>query len=258
MVQVSGKEPLIFTGSMLKITEMQVLPGKERAVPGRTYTLCEAFGGYSVLKRLAVTEPEGYYQALWTPSEQFPSWIGACDYGDPFTKLLGVYERTKFGDAIIKHSGKKAMASLNDAVVLMKEGRLATEMSPEEVSSSLQAVSPTTSVRQAVETMLRLHVRRLFLEGRRGAYVSDRAIISEMFSPARLEVAKETPEKWLDVELGSVPSKEATRFQGSAMVDAAGELGGSPDDCLLTPSGRVVTRWDIVMKPWIAEKLSVR
>ena len=255
--EVDPRDPLVYTGSLLRAYEVQLLPSVERRVPGKPgYTICEAFGGYSVLKKIATTKRADYYKELWKASGSFPSWIGTCRFSDLFERVLRLYGQTRFGDVVVKRDGERTILSLNHLMGLMREGRVSTEMTPEEVGSAVVTVPKQEPITNAVIMMLANHIRRLFVEGKRGQFVSDRSVIDFLFSPQRLELAKTEPEKWLEGGVGELKQRQAKQADWESIYDIAETLGDAPDDCVLTDGGKVVTRWDAVMKPWDAGKLT--
>ena len=103
--------------------------------------------------------------------------------------------------------------------------------------------------------MFEKRVRRVFLSSERKnsvSFISSRNIIRFLFSPERLEIAKENPERWVDAKLSEIDASEAKMIADGKIVNqAAREIGDRVDDCLVCEhTKKVVTRWDIVMKPW--------
>jgi hypothetical protein len=103
--------------------------------------------------------------------------------------------------------------------------------------------------------MFEKRVRRLFLSSERKnivSFISSRRIIRLLFSPERLEIVKEDPERWVDVKLSDIDASEAKMIaDGKTVNQAAREIGDRVEDCLVCePTKKVVTGWDIIMKPW--------
>jgi len=257
---VDGNDPLVYTGLALRVSEAHMLPGGTRIpspkvqIPG--INLYGAFGGYCVLKEVATSSAKEFYRLLWTPASEFPTWIGSCGFDDPFEAVLRSYAATRFGATNVNNASMSAFVTLKDVVQLLKYGRLATELKTSDVSSTPITIPGDAPMQEAMRTMVSRNVRRLFLEGRGGEFVSDRSLIEFMFAPERLDKAREDPETWVDVKVSALATRLALPIDSVPMAEAARVIGEKPDDCLLTEEGKVVTRWDMVMKPWKAEKLT--
>ena len=256
---IQGDDPVILTSLLLRNDEVHFLPGGKK-FPSRkhrmaNFTLHPAFGGYGILKAVADSEPKDHYKTLWAKSAEVPMWIGSCDYEQPFDDILGAFALTLFGGARVTKGRLEALITLGDAVGLIREGELSTRMSTDEVGSVPIAISKDRPIIEAIRMMVLQGVRRLFIEKRRGAYISDRSVIDYMFSPERLGVAKDHPELWVDEPVERVGTKTAGRCSSGNLDDAAKEMGSAPDDCLITDGLRVISRWDIVVKPWKAGRL---
>ena len=219
------------------------------------FTLHPAFGGYGILKAIADSEPKDYYKTLWAKSADVPVWIGSCDYEQPFDDILRAFDLTLFGGARVTKGPLEALITLGDVVGLIREGKLSTRMSTDEVGSVPKVISKDRPIIEAIRMMVLQGVRRLFIEKRLGAYISDRGVIDYMFSPERLGVAKDHPELWIDEPVERVGTKTAGTCRSGSLDDAAKEMGSAPDDCLITDEFRVISRWDIVVKPWKAGRL---
>jgi hypothetical protein len=99
------------------------------------------------------------------------------------------------------------------------------------------------------------NIRRLFVEKEQGKFISDRTLVDYMFSPQRLGVARAHPELWIDEAIEKLDTKAPGRCRTGGLDEAAKEMGSAPDDCLMTDEWRVISRWDLVVKPWRAGKL---
>jgi hypothetical protein len=103
----------------------------------------------------------------------------------------------------------------------------------------------------ALHLMIEARVRRLFLEDEPMNYISDRSILALLFSPYMLEVARDSPAKWLDLRVSQLPRRRAIPVgAGASIGDGARLLSQGSDECLVTSKNRIVTRWDLVIKTW--------
>ena len=253
-------DPTIITGAYLKTFDLHLLPAATDIPPLKLemakVTLHPAFGSYGVLKRVVESQPKDYYKTLWSKSSDVPTWIGSFGFDAPFDDMVQAFSITKFGGARVVRGSEEALVTLGDVVGLIKDGKLSTGMRADEVSSIPIAISRDSTVLEALRKMVDTNVRRLFVEKEQGRFISDRTAIDYMFSPRRLGIARDHPEQWLDGTVAQIEAKEPGRCRSDDLDEAAQEIGPSPDDCLMTDKWRVVSRWDMVVKPWRAGKLA--
>ena len=255
-----GNSPIIMTGSLLIMNDVYILPMAESLLPSATndsrQMLCSAFGAHAFLSKLAKTQPRDYHKLLWTPSRECVVLIGSCNYGDSLDDVLHMFEVTRYGNARVNNEWRFTLITLSDFVELLREGALESRMPATAVGSQPVVVPPDTPIKEAVSLMLENRVRRLFIKGRGPTYVSDRTIISYMFSGERINLARRNPEKWFDAKVSETSLREAPTIEtGATLSEAAAAIGSRPDDCLFTGDGKVVSRWDMIMKPWNAGEL---
>ena len=117
-----------------------------------------------------------------------------------------MFDATKFGDASVQGSGDiPALATLDEVLLLYKDDRIMSTLRVEEIGSEMVAMSPETYLLDALRMMFKERIRRIFLTGEEKKsvfpFVSSRDIIRFLFSPLRLDTAKERPEQWLDAKL---------------------------------------------------------
>lgn len=249
------------TASFIKNIEVHLLLGGKKITPKRLdvprITLHPAFGGYGILKKVVDSEPAEYYKTLWSKSAEVPIWIGSCNYDDPFDDVLEAFSTTKFGGARVTKGQEETLVTLGNAVGLISSGKLATNMAVGEVGSVPITISKDEPIIAAIRKMVSMNVRRLFVEKEQGRFISDRTVIDFMFSPERLGLARDRPERWVEGTVADISMKSPGRCGNASLDAAAKELGQSPDDCVLTPDWRVISRWDVIVKPWRAGALSV-
>ena len=256
---IRGNDPVILTASLIKNIDVHFLPAGGQ-VPTRKFelanvTLHPAYGSYAILKRIVDSEPKDYYKTLWSKSSEVPMWIGSCKFEQPFDDVLQAMSETKFGGARITQGVREALVSLADVVGLMSDGKLSAHMSTNEVSSVPIAISKDRPIIEAIRKMVSHNIRRLFLEKEQGKFISDRTLIDYMFSPQRLGVGRDNPEMWIDETIEKLGTKTPGRCRTGSLDEAAKAMGSAPDDCLVTDEWRLISRWDLVVKPWRAGKL---
>ncbi|MDA4124088.1 MAG: CBS domain-containing protein [Thaumarchaeota archaeon] len=246
--------PLIYSGSLLHVSDIQMLPVQrnELARKGKSgIRLYGAFGSYAVLQSILILPPENAYQFLWTPTRDSLVWIGSVSSDSPFDRLLSVFEATGFGAARVSKRQIHTLITLEDVVNLIRMGVLTSEVRISSISSEPITTSRDTTLADALQLMFEGKVRRLFLDDEPRKYISDRSILALLFSPYMLKVARDSPGKWLDLRVNQIPKREATSVPSEAsLLDAASLLTQGSDECLVTSKNRVVTRWDIVIKSW--------
>jgi CBS domain-containing protein len=267
----TGSSALIVSGTMLHLDDVQLLPivaGLQPKIdPITNVKMYATLGGYSVLQAVLKTSPNEYLKLLWSPCQDNPIWIGSVKYTDSYYDLLRIFDLTKFGDAAIEGAmSVPSLITLQEILPLFKSGLIRSKLRVSEISSEMIKVHPDCTLMETLEIMFEKRVRRVFLAGvseRESSepafpFVSTRDIIRFLFSPARLEIAKRDTEKWTEAKLSDIGMSYAKRIHSGKIVNqAANEIGKGIDDCLVTDDGnKVVSRWDIVMKPWKANNYS--
>ncbi len=259
--------PVIVAASMLSIYDSPMLPiVKERLAPGRPGTpgnrkskIFQAIGGLPVIRMIVATKPSEYYKALWAPCSTTTTWIGSLDYQDTLQHLLQLYETTGFGDARAEaDTPPNTLITLMEVVSLYAEGKLRCRLEAKDVASDLVSVDPEMKLIDAMKMMCEKRIRRLFLSGKSGEFISDRHILAFLFSPNGLKAARDKPESWTDVSLSEIRGMKATTVSPHAAVQDIGSLTIKGHDVLVLEDGaHVLSRWDLVMKPWKLQKLTL-
>ena len=247
------------TASLIKNFEVHFFPAGNK-LPSRrvglaNVTLHPAYGTFGILKRIVESEPREYYKTLWSRSADVVVWIGSCKFEQPFDDMLEAFSLTKFGGARVTKGHVEALVTLGDAAGLIREGKLSTNMKTDEVSSVPIVISKERPIIEAIRKMVNHNVRRLFVEKEQGRFISDRTLVDHMFSPQRLDVARDHPELWIKETIEKLATKSPGRCKSGSLDEAARQMGAAPDDCLMTDDGRLISRWDLVVKPWRAGKL---
>jgi CBS domain-containing protein len=252
-VVTDPESPLIYSGSLLHISDVNMLPVQKKEVLKTTSAgvkLYGAFGSYGVIESLVVLQPKDSYKFLWSRTRDLLIWIASVSYRDDLDHLLSVFNDTGFGAARLAGRQGRTLITLEDVVDKVRRRELSSELDLDEISSEPFTVSKDTMLGDALHLMFEARVRRLFVD-EPTRFVSDRTILAYLFSPFMLKIAKDSPDKWLDVRIEQLPKGEAVPVRAEAsLTEGATLLGSLPDDCLLTSRNRVVTRWDIVIKSW--------
>ncbi|MGD0396683.1 MAG: adenylate/guanylate cyclase domain-containing protein [Nitrososphaerales archaeon] len=256
-----GNSPLIHAGFILNTSDLHILPVMKGLRPRRDrrtgLVLYGALSGYSFLEKFVKTKPKDYYDLLQTPSREIAVWIGSVDFGDPVSDLLHVFEATKFGAARVSDHDIYTVVTLADLVGAMRNHSLVSDMRVEQVGSQPVSIPSDAEIGEAVKMMLKFRVRRLFPQDRPDEFISSRSVIEFMLTPERLQLARKSPEEWCDAKVSVLGTRSARVVAlGASLNEAARMIGDEPDDCLVSEGGLVVSRWDLLMKPWKLGRLS--
>ena len=153
-------------------------------------------------------------------------------------------------------SNTPALLTLNEVVALYGEGKLKCDTLVKDVASRVITIDQDTPLIDAMKTMLETRVRRLFLKGRKGEFISDRAILAFLFSPEGLKVARDSPNFWTDLKVSMIQTMKAHAVSSDAMVEDVGSIVERGREVFILPDGlSLLSRWDLVMKPWKAGQL---
>lgn len=260
---IDGKSPIIISGNLLQLGEVHMLPvvqGLEpRMDPETKIKMYAALGGASILNKLLNTDPKDYEKFIWTPCQEMSLWIGTVNYDDSLEDLLNVFVKTRFGSAAVeRNTTMRELVTLSEILKLYREHKITSKLRTEDVGSDMISIPSNQDLMEAVRLMFRNRVRRVFLKSSTHRndnleFVSDRDIIRFLFSPDRLEIAKKSPELWTNAKLSELDSNMAHLIADEKTINQASlEIGDRIGDCLVcNKSSKVVSRWDIVVKPFV-------
>lgn len=239
--------------SLLRFHQIDALPiGFKPKQKGRY-----AVFGYSCLSRLQETHPTQYARFLELPCESATLKLSTLGVDDSLDDLLRVFEKTKFGFAWIESKQLGGFASLRDVLELYGNGFFDTKMTVEQVASPIFSMPNNSQLSNVLQEMFNHRFRRIFVEGE-NTVVTDRRIISYLFSSSRLTEIAKNPETLLDAKLGNLEKTEPIPINGKATAkDAAVAMKDAVEECLICDQG-VVTPWDLVMKPLKNGKLIIK
>ncbi len=247
------KMPMLPAVSMLRFQQIDGLPLVIETAAGRP----RALHGYSLLKRILALEQGGFWKFIERPCEDAAQSIGAVSAQDDIERLFDVFLKERFGFAWISETEKTgAPVSLADVLELYNTGLIESDLQVKDVASPVFALPGMTPLRKALLFMFSHRFRRVFLSAG-GAFISDRSIISHIFSPAVLHDLAAKPDSLLERPIAEIEKSRSRRVPGrTTLKAAAGALAGDFGQCL-TSKGSVITPWDIIMKPWVEKKLRI-
>jgi CBS domain-containing protein len=213
--------------------------------------------GFSCLSKLLETPPDKYRGFLELPCEKASLELSTVDTNESIERLLGVFQKTKFGFAWVESERLGGFASLRDLLELYGNGMIDTSMTVEQVASPVFSMPRDSTIKKVLQEMFNHRFRRIFVSGE-NSLVTDRRIISYIFSSTRLSKTTKNPEGLLDAKLGDLDKMEPIPIAGKTKIKkAAGSIKEAVEECLICEKG-VVTPWDLVMKPLLSDKLSVK
>jgi CBS domain-containing protein len=252
--------PVIVAASILADYEFSILPvrkGKASAgVEKEGIMLFKAIGGQQAFSLLVKSKPEDYNKILWAPCSTICMWLGKVEFHDELKKLLRTFEVTGFGDAMVDApASPHGLVTLEELVSLYRERKLKCDLTVKEVSSQAISIDPDAPVIEAMRTMIEKRVRRLFLR-KSPEYISDRSILAFLFSPRLLTIAKDRPESWTNAPISEIPKSTARSVLPNVKVEEVGRMVEADRDVFMLSDGvSLISRWDLVMKPWKAGEL---
>lgn len=236
---------------LLRFHEIDALPLSFDAEKKR-----RAIFGSSCLARLLTLGPKGFAPFLRRPCEEASEPLSVVRADKSLTVLLETFAETGFGFARIEdRAGAGALASLPDFLGMYQERTISTSLRARDVASPAFAMRKRATLREVFEQMFSRRYRRIFIAGTRN-FIWDRSIIEHVFSPAVLKEILDEPAN--DVLSSPISEVEPTRAKvispGMSLKEAAQILKAERGQCLVFDD-RVVTPWDVIMKPWVLKKL---
>ncbi len=258
---VAAGTALLVAGTLLDTPRRDVLPIVRSSNKSIRYVRKNrkdlmAFAGQAILSKLIETKPHYYHRFLFQPIEKIALSVSPIKAEEDISALLQSFSRTKFGWSVVDEHGAYALATLADLISLYRRGVLNASLRVKDVATKIFALPKDTKLSKALNEMMNHWVRRVFLSGT-NRFVSDREILSYIFSPERLGVIKESPSKMLEAKLEDIESVEPIAVESdTTLPDASGlfkPLSGAW--CLRCDEG-IVTPWDLIMKPWKMEGLT--
>lgn len=213
--------------------------------------------GYPTLQAIQRMKPESAYSALFEPCEKHVVMVKPARPADDLGDLLRSFQESKFGFTAVVKGALFALVGLSEVLGLYTEGALGSDLKVRDVASKPIAVGPATTLKEAMGVMFERRIRRVFIRGE-NAFVSDREIVSYIFSPRKLQEIKRSPGKILADTVLDIGPVEAAEVDGQTpLKEAASQFVRSQGGALTCDEG-VVSPWDMVMKPFATGHLNVR
>jgi len=254
---VEGSSPLVLAGSLLRFHPVEAaMVLTERAQPVRRDSRVAFLGGYSILANLLKVEPARSLKFLFEPCRRNAMILDTVKVDQDLPSLLRLFGETRFGFTTITHGRYFALLGLSDTISLYEQGAIGTGLLAREVASKPVTTGKDTTLRGALRLMFERRIRRLFLKGG-DLFVSDREIISYLFSPRKLEATRDAPRTMLNDRMTEAGPISAERIRGDApLKDASKVLSGTQGSVLMCEGG-IISPWDLVMKPFLKGRLAI-
>jgi len=242
---VQSNTEMLVAVSLLRFHQIDALPLEFNRSDGKKRL---AVFGYSCLSKLLKTRPENYGNFLKLPAKTVALELSTVYVNTDLLRLLRVYRKTKFGFAWIESESLGGFAALRDLLELYENETLETNFRLSELASPIFSLPKETEIREVLQEMFNKRIRQIFIRGT-NSLVTDRRIISHLFSSSNLEKSSKNPKAFLDVKLSDVDTFEPPRVRGNMTAKKAASLiRDQVDECLVNEKG-VVTPWDLIMKP---------
>ena len=247
---VYAHQPLIFGASLLRFHPIEAaLVLAEKLDYVKEGTRERFLSGYSILAGLARGKPAESYKWLFDTCANHALSLDVLPADERLECLLGLFNRTRFGFTVITQGGERAMVGLSDVLRLYEEGVLDTDVKAKEVASKTITVDGKVTLQAALRTMFENKVRKLVLRGGK-TMVSDREIISYIFSPRKLKQTRDSPQSLAQTRVDEVLPVEVEKVAGDTPLrEIALALPRASGNTVICERG-VITPWDAVMKPW--------
>lgn len=245
---------LLLAASLLRFHQIDAVPIDFKAGQKKHFAVL----GYSCLANLLKTDPSWYKSFLEQPCERAAQEVATVAADDELGNLLKTFAKTEFGFAWVEGEFEVgALVSLRDVLGLYEYGTLTTPVKVDEVASPIYSMSSDATIREALAQMFSHRFRRVFLDKGKERVITDRKIISYVFSATRLEEVANSSKDLLDSHLKEIEAMKPKMIKGNPKLkEAAGAMKSEVEECLVTEKG-VVTPWDVVMKPWKMGKLTI-
>lgn len=243
---------MLLAASLLSFHQIDALPIGFRSRQKKRF----AVGGYSFLLSLEKTSPKKCGKFLSLPCERVSIELSTIKAEDTLENLLILFKKTRFGFAWVESesNGMEGLAGLRDLLELYEDGLIKTKMEVNRLASPIFSMPKDSTLKIVLKEMFSRGIRRVFVSGE-GSFVTDRRIISYIFSTSRLSETMKKPETMLDGRLGDIEGTKPEPIDSKTSIkEAASYMKNSVEECLICDKG-IVTPWDLIVKPLISKNL---
>jgi CBS domain-containing protein len=240
--------------SLLKFHEIDTLPIR----PNESTSKPQTITGYSVLAKFsALVEQRSLKAFLQRPCTEAAMELSSLGPNESLLRLFQAYRKSRFGYAMIEAGGSVGMVSLADTLELYETEQIASDLTVGDVASKIYEIPGERSLSEALAVMFARRIRRIFVDGG-DAFVSDRSIIGQVFSSDIMNSILRGSRNVLQMSMNEMEKVRPERVDTQMSIRAAAlRLKDKRDQCFVCEKG-VITPWDLIMKPWIANALVER
>lgn len=247
---------LLLAASLLRFHQIDAIPigfSKKQ----KTH---QAVLGYSCLSELLKVKSNSYKDFLEQPCENAAQELATISADKDVEELLKLFDSTKFGFAMVEGKYELgALVSLRDLLGLYIKGYMNSSLTLNHIASPIVSMPSDATLREVLEEMFTRRFRRIFVDGKKmDQVITDRRIISYVFSSSRLEEIAKSSRDILDTPVNKIETmKPASLPINTKLKDAAETMRSEIEECLICEKG-VVTPWDMIVKPWKMNKLTLK
>lgn len=215
--------------------------------------------GYSIISKLVQTSPLEYGRLFKLSCGDVMLQLPTVPVDSSLESLIRAFSETGFGFAWLEsetESSGGGFVRLIDLLQLYNRSIISTDLIIQDIASpEIFSLSGETDLKQALEEMVTRRKRRVLVSGT-GRIVSDREIITYLFSEPRLKEIFSNPTTVIQGKLGNVQAVEPAKLQLEQSVKEAAESLVDVG-CGICERG-LVTPWDVVVKPWQQNRLVIK
>ncbi len=209
------------------------------------------------MSSLLQSKPKDYRKFLEMPCEKAALELATLDREETIDSMLEIFDQTRFGFVWVNSPDLGGFATFRDLLPLYDSEAIQSDLSVDDIASPIFSMPANSSIKEVLREMFDHHFRRVFIEGER-TLVTDRRVISYIFSSAGLRATFDKPESLLDAHLGDLEKMQPIGISSRASLKrAAASMRNASEECLICEKG-VVTPWDLIIKPRRMRRLKVK
>lgn len=212
-------------------------------------------GSFAILENMLKVTKKYYYECLFWPCSRIATELDVIGSRQTLSDLLALFGKTRFGFSTAVEGSLFGIIGITDVMRLYYDDKIATTMVAGDVAEKGISTEHDTPLTDVLHKLFELRIRRLFVGGEDATFVSDREIVSFMFSPSNLIRTRDSPESLLDASIGEIPSVKAEMVESDMpLAEVALRILYSQGLCIMCDKG-LVSPWDTVMKPFALGRL---
>jgi CBS domain-containing protein len=261
-VTVSKSDPVLLLGALLSswdVSSVIVTDNNGKAI-GAVY-------GYQLVAYLMSHPNREVLKRLRHPIEQVTDRLGlsqipSVSHKESFDSILRKIAENRFGDVILTNESGLSLGilSLSQIIPCLALRKMKAALKVRDVASPLKLASEGQPLSNTLRYMMRNGIRRAVVKKNGDFYgLTDRELVRAFFSFRGLQSLSEDTKEFMTSSLGQLIGNQAKHLptvNGDMNVhDAWQYLDGDPKACLIVDDDLIATPWDLVMKPFLEDKL---